>query len=84
MTHPARQAADRLHSEVMTSLADNSIKAGDTRWFEMQAKGHALSMLRGMMSIGAHESPAAAELFRKAATKALKLDQNGDDIFEAH
>lgn len=75
MSHPAEQAADRLHREVLALVSNKGVKPGDTRWFEMQAKGAALSLLRGMIASGAHTNPQAAEAYRKSIK--VKGDLNG-------
>lgn len=80
MSHPAQQAADRLNDEVHSLISAKSVKAGDTRWFELQAKGCALSMLRGMIASGAHTNPQAAEAYRKSIK--VKGYLNGEDPFE--
>jgi hypothetical protein len=78
MSHPAEQAIERLHSEVMNLVSSKGVKPGDTRWFEMQAKGCALSMLRGMVACGAHTNPQAAEAYRRSVK--VKGDLNGDSL----
>lgn len=81
MSHPAEQAEKRLHEEVHSLLSNKGVRAGDTRWFELQAKGCALSMLRGMIASGAHTNPQAAEAYRKSIR--VKGDLNGYDPFDA-
>lgn len=66
MSHPAQQAVDRLSDELHGILANKGVKPGDSLWFEAQAKGTALSMLRGMIQVGAHEDPVAAEAYRRS------------------
>ena len=80
MAHPAEQAAARLNDEVYAMVSNKGIKPGDTRWFELQAKGTALSMLRGMIAAGAHTNPQAAEAYRKSIR--VKGLLNGQDPFE--
>lgn len=63
--HPAEHAEHLLNAEVMQLLADPGVKVGSVRWFEMHAKGCALSMLRGMIQAGAHQDPEAAVAYRK-------------------
>lgn len=75
MTHPAKLAEDRLADEVHRLVSSKAVKPGSTLWFEMQAKGCALSMLRGMIACGAHTDPQAAELYRRSIR--VKGDVNG-------
>jgi hypothetical protein len=81
MSHPAEQAVQRLANEVHSLISNKGVKPGDTRWYELQAKGCALSMLRGMIQAGAHTNPSAAEAYRKSIR--VKGLLNGDDPFEA-
>lgn len=80
MAHPAQLAADRLKDEVHSLLSSKGIKPGDTKWFEMQAKGAALSMLRGMIAAGAHSNPQAAEAYRRAIRVKGDLNGFGDEL----
>jgi len=64
--HAAEHAAEALASEVYNLQSDHATKPGTIRWFELQVKGCALSMLRGMIAAKAHESPEAAEKYRKS------------------
>jgi hypothetical protein len=82
VAHPAQLAADRLHAEVMQLAGNSGVRPGDTRWFELQAKGCALSMLRGMLATGAHESPAAAEAYRKSIHVKGLLNGAGEELGE--
>lgn len=63
--HPAESAERALASEVYDLQSDRATVPGSIRWFELQAKGCALSMLRGMIAAGEHTNPEAAELYRK-------------------
>lgn len=63
--HAAELAEQALAAEVLDLQTTKALKPGSQRWFELQAKGCGLSMLRGMISAGAHSSPEAAELYRK-------------------
>jgi hypothetical protein len=63
--HPAEVAERSLTEEVHRSLADPSIKPGTPLWFELQAKGCALSMLRGMIAANQHHTPQSAERYRR-------------------
>lgn len=62
--HPAEFAIQHLKDEV-EALVGRRVKPGTMAWFELQAKGMALSMLRGMVADGAHVLPEAAERYRK-------------------
>lgn len=78
--HPAQQAERALNEEVLALLANKAVKPGDARWFEMQAKGTALSMLRGMIQVGAHMDPSAAEKYRRSIH--VKGLVNGEDVLD--
>lgn len=66
MNHPAEQAAMLLRSEVDALLSDKSVRPGTVKWFVLQAKGCGLSMLNGMVQVGAHNDPVTAEIYRKS------------------
>lgn len=75
--HPAEFAERALAEEVLNLQTDRSVRPGTVRWFELQAKGCALSMLRGMIAAKAHENPEAADLYRRSI-KVKGLEGQGD------
>lgn len=64
--HPAEAAEKLLAAEVLNLQTDRATKPGTVRWFELQGKGCALSMLRGMIAAGAHKNPEAADRYRQS------------------
>lgn len=83
MDHPAVLAMKALETEVMRLVGDKSVQPGTQRWFEMQAKGCALSMLRGMIDVGAHNDPRAAESYRKAIPVKSLPNWSPDELEQA-
>ena len=63
---PAEQAAEAIDAQLGALRADKYVKYGTSRWFEMQALGFGLSMLRRMIKAGAHLDQNKAMAFRKA------------------
>lgn len=65
MAHPAEQAAEEIDAKLGLMRADKDVKPGNARWFEMQALGFGLTMLRQMIQAGAHMDERDAVAFRK-------------------
>lgn len=66
MSHPVEDAVKLLEMEVYNLQSDHATRPGAVRWFQLQAKGCALSMLRGMIQANMHHSSESAELYRQA------------------
>lgn len=71
MSHPIELAVALLQDEVTTL---GTPKEHTIAWFTLRAKSHGLSLLRAMLKKGYHESPEAAETFRKGLRQNI-MDQ---------